>query len=136
LETFFNLAESHVIVYLCPITTHAIFEDIQIGLSQPHEIPLRWDNVREPPIWVDGNIPEVNTDWGLHQVKLESDEFVTLWLSEGEWLRIRHPNKDFLADALRVAVSYGTGLYADVPLFLRDGVCNPVQNVLCCFLKI
>jgi hypothetical protein len=109
-----------LVVYLFPIAVHAVIEDIQIGLSQPHEIPLQWNNVREPPIWVDGEIPEANSDWGLYQVKLESDEFVTLWLSEGEWLRIRHPNKDFLADALKVAVSYGTGLYADVPLFSAE----------------
>jgi len=109
-----------LLVYLCPIVTYAVFEDIQIGLSQPHEIPLRWDNVKEPPIWVDGAIPEANSEWGLYQVELEAEEFVTVWLAEGEWLRIRHPREDFLADALEVAVSYGTGLYTYVPVFAAE----------------
>lgn len=104
-------------MYLCPITTHAVLEDIQVGLAQPHEIPLRWNNVKEPPIWVDGEVPQANSEWGWYQVELEADEFVTVWLAEGKWLRIRHPEKDFIAEALEIAVSYGTGLYVYVPEF-------------------
>ncbi len=122
---YLNICYSLLIIVpisLWPLTSHAVLEDIQIGLSQPDELPLRWDNVTEPPIWVDGEAPVANSNWGVHQVELEPYEFVTVWLAEGQWLRIRHPEKYFLANALKIAVSSGTGLYADVRAYpAEDG---------------
>jgi len=100
-----------------PLTVHAVLEDIQIGLSQPDKTPIRWENVIEAPIWVNGLAPAIRTDWGLYQVTLEqSEDFVTVWLAEGQWLRLHNPDDELPADALEIAVSYGTGLYASVPV--------------------
>jgi hypothetical protein len=106
-----------VILFLCPFASHAILEDIQVGLSQPYKVPLRWENIKEAPLWVNGKLPEANQDWGMYQVKLQPNELVTVWLAEGQWLRIHHPDEAFSADALKVAVSSGTGLYAYVPVY-------------------
>jgi len=48
---------------------------------------------------VEGKTPEFNTDWGQPQITLAPKELVTIWLAEGQWLRIRHPNKPFPTDA-------------------------------------
>jgi hypothetical protein len=106
-----------VILFLCPFASHAILEDIQVGLSQPYKVPLRWENIKEAPLWVNGKLPKANQDWGMYQVKLQPNELVTVWLAEGQWLRIHHPDEAFSADALKVAVSSGTGLYAYVPVY-------------------
>ncbi|HEW97645.1 MAG: hypothetical protein DRR00_17600 [Candidatus Parabeggiatoa sp. nov. 3] len=109
-------------LHLAPLTSHAILEDIQIGL-QPHTVPLRWDNIKEAPLWVKGIAPEFNSNWGLYQVTFdEPDDFVTVWLAEGHWLRLHNPDDPFPIDALEIAVSYGTGLYADVsPYPAKEG---------------
>ncbi|HIE02113.1 MAG TPA: hypothetical protein EYP59_17820 [Thiotrichaceae bacterium] len=110
-------------LHLAPLNSYAILEDIQIGLSQPHEVPLRWDNIKEAPLWVKGIAPELSSNWGLYQVTLdEPDDFVTVWLAEGHWLRIHNPDDPFPVDAVQIAVSYGTGLYADVsPYPAKEG---------------
>jgi hypothetical protein len=98
------------------ITGHAVQEDIQIGLSQPNKTPIQWENLIEAPLWVKGMIPEFSSNWGLHQVTLEQPkDFVTVWLAEGQWLRLYNPDEPLPANALDIAVSYGTGLYASVP---------------------
>jgi hypothetical protein len=99
---------------LLPLSSQAILEDIQIGL-QPQTIPLRWDNIKAPPLWVKGIVPEWQSNWGLYQITFdEPDDFITIWLAEGHWLRLHNPDTPFPIDALEIAVSYGTGLYADV----------------------
>lgn len=113
-QLYFWLLHSLLIL---PLTSHAVLEDIQIGLSQPDETPIRWENIIEAPIWIKGITPKIRTDWGLYQVTLERPkDFVTIWLAEGQWLRLHNPNDELPANALEIAVSYGTGLYASVPV--------------------
>lgn len=99
--------------------TAAQVDEVQLRLLKQFELPLRWDNVgADRPWWVFGVRPAWHGGQGLHVVRLEPGQSVTLRVAAHESVRV-HAVDDVgqrvlaaAASPLSVAFSNGTGLYA------------------------
>ncbi|MEN8216827.1 MAG: hypothetical protein ABFS56_10725 [Pseudomonadota bacterium] len=109
-----------VFFILWTVASHAILDEIPTNLSQPIEVPLHWENIKGIPLWVRGKAPESNADWGMHQVRLNHEQSVTVQLMPGKWLRLHNPDEAFANNAFEISMSTGTGLYAYLPVHIVE----------------
>ncbi|MGH8567362.1 MAG: hypothetical protein ACREXU_04920, partial [Gammaproteobacteria bacterium] len=111
--------------------SRAALDDVQAGLLEQYQLPLRWDNVERPPSWAAGQEPGFRPGLGIHVVRLGSGDETTVRLPRGQWLRLCRPDGPLAPEEVRVAFSSGTGLYMETaPVAGDDGalfVRNPAR---------
>lgn len=94
----------------------AALDPVQEGLLRQYALPLRWDNLEGGGEWVAGERPVFRRSLGLHLVRLEPGESLTVRLPAGELLRLQRPGAPLAAADLEVALGNGSGLFADSAL--------------------
>ncbi len=94
------------------------FEDLSQS-AQP-DSSGHWDNIEGAPHCISGPAPRYRLDFGLHVVKLEPGEVLTLRVSAGAHLRAYAPHKLLDKEDLEVAWSNGSGLFLVTPSILFD----------------
>ncbi len=101
----------------------ATIDEVQAGLLSQFQQPLRWDNVESDRLyWRAGATPTWREPLGLHALRLEPGQSVTLLLPANEMLRLHSLQQALPQDALSVAMSNGTGLYLDqIPSHTDEG---------------
>ena len=96
-------------------------DPVQIDLLGRYPLLLRWDNVRDEPLWVTGAKPfpasggSEETAWPeshrYYRVRLSSGESTTVWVPASEGLRVDRPQGRLNPQDLQFMVSNGSGLY-------------------------
>lgn len=97
---------------LIGIDAGAQVDAVQLRLLSQFELPLRWDNV-EPGrrYWEHGAVPTWRAAAGLHAIRLEPGQSVTVRLPAGETLRLHRLDDTLDLGAVSVSLGSGTGLY-------------------------
>lgn len=109
--------------------SRAALDDVQAGLLEQYQLPLRWDNVERPPSWAGGQEPGFRPGLGIHLVRLGAGDETAVRLPEGQWLRLYRPDGPLAPEGVRVAFSSGTGLYMEtMPIAGDDGRSLFVRN--------
>lgn len=96
----------------------AALDEVQTRMLRPYSLPLRWDNVERAPQWVSGVPPVYRSGLGLHCVRLEPGQAVTLRVARGEQVRVWHADGTLAATDLEMDFSLGSGLYQRLPAAL------------------
>lgn len=99
---------------------HAEVDEVQLRLARQFDMPLRWDNVERAPAWVKGSVPQYQRQLGYHTVRLGPGEQVTLRVPANEQVRLVHADRALAPGTLHVEASYGSGLYATLPVVLSS----------------
>lgn len=111
-----------LLALLLPGPAIAALDAVQEGLLRQYPLPLRWDNLEGGREWLSGPRPVFRRNLGLHLLRLEPGEGVTLRLAAGEQLRLVHPGGPLAAADLELALGNGSGLLtAAEPQLGADG---------------
>ena len=90
------------------------WDEIQLGLLEQYQTPLRWDNVEGAPQWVAGPKPGYSLRRGLHLISLRPGEELTLKAAADTWLRLAGDGKTLRPQDIEVSVSTDARMFAEV----------------------
>jgi hypothetical protein len=93
----------------------AELDEIQSYLVRGYELPLRWENVEHAPEWVGGVKPTYCLTLHMHVVELKPGETTTIRVPPDSMVRLHNQERTLSSGDVDVALSNGSGLYADWP---------------------
>lgn len=96
-----------------PGPTYGALDAVQEGLLRQYALPLRWDNLEGGREWLSGPRPVFRRSLGLHLLRLQPGERVTVRIPAGEQLRLQRPGAALAAADLVLALGNGSGLFAE-----------------------
>ncbi len=96
-------------------------DDLKQAWLDRMTVSHRWDNVEGTPAYVRGVRPRYVHAEGLHVVRLDPGEQITLRVADGESVRARGVDKSLRASDLHFAWSNGSGLSVKALPFVRSG---------------
>ncbi|MCK7505021.1 MAG: hypothetical protein MZV70_13690 [Desulfobacterales bacterium] len=80
-----------MIIFSIPAAFAAV-DDMQMLLLDRYALPMRWDNVEGPPLWVAGEKPRFDCSKDAHTVTLAAGQFVTVRIPARSVLRVIRPD--------------------------------------------
>ena len=100
-----------LIIFSIPAAFAAV-DDMQMLLLDRYALPMRWDNIEGPPLWVAGEKPRFDWSKGMHMVRLSAGQSVTVRIPARSVLRVLRPDGSLQPADLEISLSPGSGLYA------------------------
>ncbi len=103
-------------VLFVPVLCRGELDEVRLRLLKQFDLPLRWDNVVDCPLWVSGQKPSYCRKSGMYVVRLNPGAFVSVQVLPYQMVRIFDPKGPIAPGQLEISLSQGAGLHAFTPI--------------------